>query len=99
VVAPPVQMNKDLSATARTLLFSFALSTKPTPPHVRESLCLAILLKRRGRATTSDMAFFLVRKCGLSYLAGVAVLLPTLSYSCWDCGPVLTGGKYSWALL
>jgi len=30
VVSPPVQMNADLSTTARALSFSFALSTKPT---------------------------------------------------------------------
>ena len=31
-VSPPVQMNADLSATARALFLYLALSTKPIPP-------------------------------------------------------------------
>ena len=37
VVSPPVQMNADLSATARALFFSLALSTKPTLPPIRQA--------------------------------------------------------------
>jgi len=34
VVSPPVQMNTDISATARSLVFSLELWTKPTPPPI-----------------------------------------------------------------
>ena len=34
VVSPPVQMNADLSTTARALFFSLALSTKPNLPPI-----------------------------------------------------------------
>jgi len=60
VVSTPVQMNTDLSATARALFFSCALSTKPNPPPMWKRLFpLNQLHMGQGKSVTA-------RRLGLS---------------------------------
>ena len=75
-----------LSAWSSTAVAFSATMFNAHSSTARRGSVFVRLLKRRSRATISEMAIYLV----WAYLAGVAVLLPTPSRSCCGWGPVLT---------